>query len=300
MNYQKIRKNRKQFLSLTSMSIEKFDKLLPAFSIEWNYFITNFALDGLPRVRPFVASKDDFLPTSEDKLFFILCYQKNASLQEFFAAAFDTKQSICNKWVHLLSPILQKSLAKYTPKNDLLEVEFLGNETYLIDATERAIQRNTYNQKEFYSGKKKRHTLKNMALCNTLGVLLYLSSTVSGKIHDKKMVENVAFKPVKFTLYADLAFIGWSPTPLVKVITPFKKPKNTKTQKRTLTTEQKLFNTEHSQIRVPIEHLFSNLKVMRILKDTLRNYKNGFSDLIIQTAGALYNFRKGFLVNKYN
>jgi len=28
----------------------------------------------------------------------------------------------------------------------------------------------------------------------------------------------------------------------------------------------------------------------------MRNYKQGFKDLVIQTAAALYNFRKGFKI----
>jgi hypothetical protein len=98
MNYQKIRQNHKQFLSITSLQLEKFDELLPLFECNWEAYINNFTLDGLPRVRPYIQAKNEFLPTIEEKLFFILAYQKNASLQEFFAASFDTDQAICNKW----------------------------------------------------------------------------------------------------------------------------------------------------------------------------------------------------------
>ncbi len=136
-------------------------------------YINNFTLDGLPRVRPYIQSENEFLPTIEEKLFFILAYQKNASLQEFFAASFDTDQAICNKWVHIFSPILDKSLSEYSPKRNIEEVSFTESSTYLADATERYVQRDTYIQKEYYSGKKKRHTIKNMAICTVLGVLFF-------------------------------------------------------------------------------------------------------------------------------
>ena len=45
---------------------------------------------------------------------------------------------------------------------------------------------------------------------------------------------------------------------------------------------------------IKIENVFAHLKVMRILKDTIRNYKKGFKDLVIQTAAALYNFRNNY------
>lgn len=297
MNYQKIRQNKKQFLSITSLQLEKFDELLPTFKQHWEMYINNFALDGLPRVRPYVPIENEFLPTVEEKLFFILAYQKNASLQEFFAASFDTDQATCNKWVHIYSPILDKSLAQYTPKRNIEEVNFTEASTYLADATERAVQRDTYAQKEYYSGKKKRHTIKNMAICTVLGVLIFLSPTVFGRIHDKTLMNTFDITQKNITFYVDLAFISWNPNDGIKVILPHKKPKNTKTEKRELSQEQKDFNKKHGSIRVKIENLFAHLKVMRILKDTLRNYKEGFKDLVIQTAASLYNFRKGFKIS---
>ena len=186
MNYQKIRNNPKQFLSITSLSVTKFDELLPHFKQSWQSHITNFTLDGLQRIRPFESIKDPF-DSSAEKLFFILVYQKNASLQEFFAAAFGLNQSICNKWIHLLSPILDKSLEVHRPKRTIEDVNFDEGQTYLIDATERSVQRDTYEQKKFFSGKKKRHTIKNIAFCSLFGALVYLSPTFCGKIHDKKL-----------------------------------------------------------------------------------------------------------------
>ena len=296
MNYQKIRQNHKQFLSITSLQLKKFDELLPMFKQNWETFINNFALDGLPRVRPYVPSENEFLPLIEEKLFFILAYQKNASLQEFFAAFFETDQPTCNKWTPILAPVLDKSLAEYTPKRNIEEVSFTESSTYLADATERAVQRDAYIQKEYYSGKKKRHTIKNMVICTVFGALIFLSPTVFGRIHDKTLMETFTITQKNITFYVDLAFISWNPNESIKVILPHKKPRNTKTEKKELTQEQKDFNKKHSTVRVKIENLFAHLKVMRILKDTIRNYKKGFKDLVIQTAASLYNFRKGFKI----
>nr|WP_268768093.1 transposase family protein [Leptospira santarosai] len=64
----------------------------------------------------------------------------------------------------------------------------------IIDGTERPIRRPTDKdlQKEFYSGKKKRHTIKNLILTNKDKVILFLSNTItiSGKTHDLKVAEN--------------------------------------------------------------------------------------------------------------
>jgi len=128
--------------------------------------------------------------------------------------------------------------------------------------------------------------------------LLFLSPTVAGKIHDKKLLDSSELKSEQMiNLYLDLGFIGYKADNTIKVILPHKKPKNTKTEKRRLTPEQKKENKEQSSIRVKIENVFGHIKTMRILKDTLRNYKEGFADLVMLTASALYNFRNGFVIN---
>ncbi|ALE37908.1 transposase [Leptospira interrogans serovar Hardjo-prajitno] len=63
----------------------------------------------------------------------------------------------------------------------------------IIDGTERPLRRPTDKdlQKEFYSGKKKRHTIKNLILTNKDKAILFLSNTISDKTHDLKVAENV-------------------------------------------------------------------------------------------------------------
>lgn len=287
LNYSNIRKSPKQFLSITSVTVEKFDELLPLFRTCWNDYILHYTLDGMERVRPYVASEKEFLPQIEHKLFFILSYEKNASLQEFFAAAFDTDQATCNKFVHILAPVLKTSLSQYAPKRNIEEVNFQEGESYLADARERPIQRDMYNQKPFYSGKKKRHTVKNMAFCSALGAILFLSPTVYGSVHDKRIAQKLNITQKNITLYLDLAYLNWTPNQTIELILPHKKPRNTKTEKRYLTIEQKEFNLKVSKIRVKIENVFAHVKTMRILKDTNRNNKKDFRDLIISTAAAL-------------
>jgi hypothetical protein len=46
-----------------------------------------------------------------------------------------------------------------------------------------------------------------------------------------------------------------------------------------------------SQIRVKVEHAISGIKRSRIVKDVLRNTKDGFSDLAMVVACGLHNVR---------
>ena len=46
-----------------------------------------------------------------------------------------------------------------------------------------------------------------------------------------------------------------------------------------------------SKIRVKVEHAIAGIKRSRIVKDILRNTKDGFSDLVMVVACGLHNFR---------
>jgi len=70
-----------------------------------------------------------------------------------------------------------------------------GGPDLAIDGTERRRQRptDTAQQKAHYSGKKKTHTDKNLLLVNEhTGKVVYLSPTVAGHRHDKKMADEAA------------------------------------------------------------------------------------------------------------
>lgn len=288
--YQKARNNARQFQSLTSLSIEKFDLLLPIFESQWEAFIEKFNLDGTPRLRKYVAKNEAQLPTVADKLFFLLFYKKTHSLQEVIAFQFDLEVSMANKWIHILTPILNKSLERFIPKAKIEHVDFKIDEVYIIDGTERPIQRDTYQQETFYSGKKKTHTLKNALIVSTLGLIVWLGETYAGKVHDKAMVESLSFN-TQIDLLADLGFLAWKPSN-VRLILPHKKPRNTKSQKRELTQDQKEFNKNLSRKRVKVENVLAHVKILRIVKDKNRNYRFGFRENLMKTACGLYNFRK--------
>ena len=94
--------------------------------------------------------------------------------------------------------------------------------------------------------------------------VIYLSSTVEGRIHDKRLLEEIhSNKRIK--LRGDLGFYGYQ-HPFITVQTPQKKPKG-----KSLTEEQKRENQKHNGLRVKIEHVFAHLKSLRVVKDRIRN-----------------------------
>lgn len=286
MNYKKIRKNAKSFKALTSISVEEFDELLPLFSSAWQSFIEKYNLSGSIRLRKYVPKAEDQLATVAQKLFFILYLFKNNPLQEALAASFDLSQDMANKWIHILTPIFEKATKAYQIERKAVKIDhqLCRGDTYIADATERPIQRDSYDQAHFYSGKKKMHTVKNLIITSLSGLILYLSPTVEGKCHDKPLAAPLQIsKPVE--LLADLAFYGMKPTQF-SLFLPHKKPKN-----KELTKIEKTQNRLLSRQRVKVEHVLAHVKVLRIIKDKNRNYKLHFRDTIMDLACRLYNFR---------
>ena len=167
MNYSNLRQRTKQFESVTGLKVEEFDQLLSVFSGKWRNFYRIHTIEGKKRKAPIMNPDKDTksLCTVEEKLFFILVYLKNYSLQTMLSASFGFSQSQASKWQKVLCPLLFDTLdsLKMLPLRDAHRVaqalENLGQTRCFQDAAERLIERpqDQDTQQQFFSGKKK-HT----------------------------------------------------------------------------------------------------------------------------------------------
>ena len=87
---------------------------------------------------------------------------------------------------------------------------------FILDGTERPINRPSepVKRKEHYSGKKKRTTVKNNVITERRrrGKVKYLSETVEGKKHDKKLADEEGYQfPPGSKLWKDTGFQGYEP-----------------------------------------------------------------------------------------
>jgi Helix-turn-helix of DDE superfamily endonuclease len=100
-----------EFLDLTSLTLDEFQQLVPPFEAAFQAHMATWRLDGKPRTaRQFAVYKNCPLPTSEDRLFFILTYLKTYSLQVVQGRLFGMRQSKANQWIHVLLPALLAAL----------------------------------------------------------------------------------------------------------------------------------------------------------------------------------------------
>ena len=224
LTYRELKEKPKVFLAATGLMIEEFERLLPVF--EEKLAAENppdKTKAGKPRQRRVGAGPKGVMQADEDKLLFILVYEKTYPLQTMHGLQFGMSQPQANYWIHALMPVLQQTLAEMglAPERDAEKVAEnpLATETapdYIVDGTERRRQRpkDKEKQKEHYSGKKRTHTDKNVLLASQhTKKVVYLSPTVMGKKSDKKVVdENAISYPAGATLGKDTGFQGYEPS----------------------------------------------------------------------------------------
>ena len=193
MDVELIRKNPAALRALTGLDQAEFERLLPPLEQELARAARR-NWQGQPRQRAKGAGPKGCLPTASDKLFFLLFYYKVYPIQHAMAALFGVAQSGVCEWLHYLTPLVQKALGRAlvrpARKPRALE-EVLRDHPDLVvvlDGTERPVRRPTDDaaQRRNYSGKKQRHTRKNLVVTAPRRVL-YLGATAPGSQHDVRL-----------------------------------------------------------------------------------------------------------------
>lgn len=236
LRYKTLKKKPKELLAATGLTAAEFEALLAIFAETYAVSMPeDQTVEGRPRQRCRGGGGQPTLRTLEDKLLFILVYEKTYPLQTMLGLQFGLSQGRANIWIHRLLPVVRQALArmKLTPEREGQAVAGSalaseGGADLVIDGTERRRQRpqDPAQQQAQYSGKKKAHTDKNLVLVNRHSQkVVYLSPTQSGKKHDKKLADEAAIVyPPGATLGKDTGFQGYTP-PGVMAWQPKKSPK---------------------------------------------------------------------------
>jgi hypothetical protein len=212
------------------------------------------------------------------------------------AVVFGNTQAWACKWVHLLMPVLEETLGKSlvlparAPVSSMAALRKACPELcFYLDGTERPVvrPRGAELQRELYSGKKKRHSVKNTVVTSGRGGrVVFLGQTRSGRVHDKKAAEDDGISwPKGSVTFADSGYQGYDP-PGVVMLRPKKKPHGSE-----LTEREKATNRSLSSARVEVEHSLSGVKRSRIVHDTFRGHRPGLHDRVMLLSTGLHNFR---------
>lgn len=276
---------------LTSLTEQEYEILLETFDYVVTQKIKMYTLQGKRRKRfQQKESRNSSLFGSRKKLGFMLLYLKENMNQSILGHFYEMSQSKVSQWLSYLLSVLEESLKRlgYTPVFQESYYHSNQKDDYVFgDITERELPRKRcYKaQKEDYSGKKRRHTEKNFALCDTQGYIHFMSASYTGKTHDKAVFDDLHIDTGAVPFLMDLGFWGAEDIDNT-ILLPFKKPKGGK-----LNTVQQQLNKAMASARVKVEHAFSGVKRLKIMGQKIRIPSYQKRQCIVNIATAIHNLR---------
>src|SRR5438477_7007180 len=220
VTYSELRGDRERCLALTSLTPAEFDFLLPAFVRAYQRRSpADRTAAGRPRQRSPGGGRTGVLQAPEQKLLFLLVYLKTYPLQALLAEVFGLSRPQVNYWRRRLLPMLRDALDDLgvLPERDARAFARAGaahgsTPRLIIDGTERRRQRpkNPEKQAAHYSGRKKRHSDKNVVIASVRSKRIgFWSGTYAGKTHDQKVADRECIGyPPEAVLHKDTALQG--------------------------------------------------------------------------------------------
>lgn len=294
---QRALKNPRIMAALTGVTAKEFNQLLPDFIKAWECAKLSQHRKNA-EMRAIGGGRKGFLKSTEEKLFYILFYYKCYPTYDLLAFIYNCNRSNACRRQFELGNILEKTLGRklVLPERRMRKLEeffkaFPEAREIFIDGTERPTQRpkDKQKQKENYSGKKKKHTRKNIVITDKQKRVGFLSKTQGGCNHDFTMLKKYASPdnmPEKIKKHLDLGFKGFQKQfPGHKVSMPKRKPRT-----KELTEFAKEQNKKKSGIRVLVENALAGVKRLRIVTDVFRNKKKNFDDQAMLISCGLWNY----------
>src|SRR5499425_263964 len=149
LTYATLQDRPREFLAATGLTHDEFARVLPAFAAAYAVrYPPDKTWAGEVRQRQRGGGAKGVLSQMEDKLLFILVFQKTNPLQTMHGLQFDLSQPQTNYWIHRLLPVLQHALRAMgqAPERDAQRVEtsalaLAGAPNLAVDGTERRRQR---------------------------------------------------------------------------------------------------------------------------------------------------------------
>jgi hypothetical protein len=303
----------RQFKAFTGLSENTFEKLLGPFTqcLESERH-QRYKQQKEQRRRGPGGGRKGQLATPELKLFFLLYYLKNYPTYDILGGLFDLSPGKAKENVSRLLPLLRKAETMlhilphrhfYAADDDKQESE--NKRKIIIDATERPCNRpcHTRKQKRYYSGKKRRHTLKNTIVADGARGICVVGPTAPGSQHDFSLLKK-ELDPNQPGLSSTEAIVDLGYQGIVdhyptfdSIQIPHKKKRKTKANPNPcLTLQQKKENRSISRARIAVEHLIGDLKAFHILSDRFRNRIDKAADQVILVVAGLCNLKNDYVV----
>ena len=307
MSYSKLSKNPKTFRTFIGLTVPEFDKLFSFVKKEYPKYEAE-RLTKRERINA-PGQGRQFNLKLIDRLLMLLTYYKLYTSLMLVGFLFTLDQSNVWRDIKHLEPLVTRCMP--LPKKVYKKAKKIGTMDELlryypelksfIDATEQQIPRpkNKRRRKSYYSGKKKKHTVKTQLMVNKKGLILHKTNHDKGTLHDYKIFRKTHPKiPKKVEVTADLGYVGIEKDfPDLKIRIPMKKQKG-----KPRTKQDRRFNRKLSRERIVVEHVIGKTKKFGIMGGIFRNRLKRY-DCVSSIVYGLVNFKtmmaEGFELNQF-
>lgn len=273
VSYSKIKKHPRIFSRLFGITCEQFDILSSKLDPLWQKQV----------IGKYKRPGRNYKLSLNQMLMILLLYYRTYSTMMQIGFMFGIDDSRICRIIKTLEPLVAKLVA--IEKNRTLSYE---KATQLIDVTEQIIERPTKSQKHYYSGKKRRHTVKTEIRITQEGKIRNISKSFPGKVHDFKIHKESDRLPHNTKTLADSGYQG------IRKIHKNAKIPIKKTKKKPLGFWQKLYNKLIAKRRIKVENVISEIKNFRILSQRYRNKRKAYN-LKFNIISGIVNFKNGFI-----
>jgi hypothetical protein len=281
--YERLRKKPTTFRQFTGLTVAAFDtlrdELEPVLAVR-----KAKAQSRRPRQRKPGAGRKPKLG-SDDRLLLVLMYYRVYVTQVVLGGLFGVDAGTACRVIRAVGLALT-GVFRIPERKVRLEADELAEA--FVDATEQPTHRPKRGQKRYYSGKKKRHTIKHQVVVvrkmkrpgrggpRARKVrIAAVSEAAPGSTHDKKVYDRSGLElPAGVPGIGDTAYLG------TRLQVPTRKPRG-----RPLTDRQKAGNRRLARRRVVVEHGIGKMKVWRIAADRYRNPRSRHTVMMKNIAG---------------
>ena len=297
LTYDRLSRKPVLFKSFTGLSIKQFDDIYKEIESKYSKYEIK-RLSSLKKRERDIGGGRRFKLVVKDRVVMVLVYYRLYITYTLMDFLFGLDQSNIYRDIEKIEGLIRQCLpipqklykaTKRLKTKEEVEQYFPGFLAF-VDCTEQPIPRpkNRLRRRIYYSGKKKKHTVKNLYTTNQKGLIIYKSKHRQiGKKHDYNIYKkNHPDVPKDVMSMFDLGFLGVEDKyPEQKSSLPFKKEKDCE-----LTLQEKEFNHKHSKKRIVVEHAICRIKKYRIMNDIFRNRLRKY-DRISDIISGLVNYR---------
>ncbi len=227
----------------------------------------------------------------EDQILLTLSYLRNYSTYLETGAKFGVSETRAYEICKAIESVLIAEKDLHLPGSKALVSNDNKFETVAFDVTECPIERPKRRkkgrvkniQKHYYSGKKKRHTIKEQIVVDTNSKKIIATRQDKGKVHDFHI-----YKKSKQHVHSDTKIQGDSGYQGIQKIHSNSETPKKRSKKHPLSKEDKANNRRISSERVIAENVFAFIKKFKIISCKYRNRRKRFG-LRFNLICAFYN-----------